>query len=104
MIKDLNYDEYEKIIEGDKPIFIDFFANWCGPCMMLSPLVEKLAEKYSDKIDFYRVDVDDEEDLAYEFKISSIPLIVIIKDKKIVDKSLGYISENQLEEFVKQVL
>lgn len=61
---------------GDKPALVDFFATWCGPCQMISPILEELSETYAGKIDIYKVDVDEEEELAAAFGVSSIPSLL----------------------------
>lgn len=66
------------VFKGDKPAVIDFYATWCKPCMMLAPVVESIAAEYGDKVDFYKVDIDREPELARIFKIDAIPLLLFV--------------------------
>ena len=105
MVKEIKYADFEKeVINCNVPVMIDFYATWCGPCMMLSPLVDKISENYNGKVKFLKVNVDEEEELAIQFKVSSIPLLVLIKDNKVVNQSLGYIDENKLNAFINSAL
>jgi thioredoxin len=74
---------------GDKPALIDFYASWCGPCKALSPILDELAKEYAGKVDVYKVNVDDEPELAAQFGVSSIPTLAVVKNGKIVNKSAG---------------
>jgi thioredoxin 1 len=71
------------------PVMVDFWAPWCGPCRMVSPVIEKLAGKYSGKIKVVKVNVDDNQELAMKYDIMSIPTIMLFKDGKAVDKAIG---------------
>lgn len=81
-----NFDE--EVLNSDKPVLIDFWANWCGPCRMLSPTVDEIADERED-IKVCKVNVDNEMELASAFGVSSIPMLTVIKDKKIVAQSVG---------------
>lgn len=81
-----NFDE--EVLNSDKPVLIDFWANWCGPCRMLSPTVDEIAEERED-IKVCKVNVDNEMELASAFGVSSIPMLTVIKDKKIVAQAVG---------------
>lgn len=81
-----NFDE--EVLNSDKPVLIDFWASWCGPCRMLSPTVDEIADEH-ENIKVCKVNVDDEMELASAFGVSSIPMLTVIKDKKIVAKSVG---------------
>ncbi len=78
-----------EVLQSDKTVLIDFWASWCGPCKMLSPIVDEVAEDRED-IKVCKVNVDEEEELARKFGIMSIPTLVVIKDGKIVNTSMGY--------------
>lgn len=93
-----------EIINSDIPVLLDFWASWCGPCRMLSPIIEELAKEYDGKLKIGKVNVDEEPELASHFNIASIPTVVIIKDKTIMDKSIGFVPKNKLEEMIKTVL
>ena len=79
-----------EVLKADKPVLIDFWATWCGPCRMLSPVIEEIAEEYDGKIIVGKVNVDEEPELAQAFKVVSIPTIVVMKDGKIVNQSVGF--------------
>jgi len=77
-----------EVISSDKPVLLDFWAPWCGPCRMLSPTVDALAEELTD-VKVGKINVDEQPELAMQFKVMSIPTLVVMKDGKIVSQSLG---------------
>ncbi len=79
---------------------VDFFANWCGPCKMLGPVLEELAEE--GQVEVVKVDCDESLDLAREYKVSSIPALFLMKDKKVIDSKVGYMDLDELQEWVKE--
>ena len=79
-------------------VLVDFFATWCGPCQMLSPVIEELDKKHNIKV--LKVDVDELSDLAREFRVMSIPTLVVLKDGKMVKKELGYMPLERLESLI----
>jgi len=89
MVNELSLSTFDDVINHHNVVFVDFFATWCGPCRAMMPIVEELASEYQDKVAFYKVDVDKEEDLAEKFNIHSIPTFLIIKDGKIQEKIVG---------------
>ncbi len=93
-----------EVIKSTVPVLLDFWATWCGPCRMLSPIVEEIAEEYDGKAKVGKVNVDDEQELAAAFGIASIPTVVVIKDGKVADSSIGYVPKEKLEEMLKAVL
>lgn len=80
----------EEVLRADKPVLIDFWATWCGPCRMLAPVVEEIAEEYDGTVKVGKVNVDEEPELAEAFRVSSIPMLVLIRDGKIADTMVGY--------------
>lgn len=88
-----NFDK--EVIECDKPVLIDFWASWCAPCRMLSPTVDEIDEERED-IKVCKVNVDKQNELAGAFRVSSIPMLVVIKDKKIVNTNVGVIPKESI--------
>jgi thioredoxin len=90
---------------GDKPTIVDFYASWCGPCKMLSPIMEKLSKKYEDKVNFYKIDVDESSDLANTLKIKAIPTLIFFKDSLSTSIIIeGFMSETELEHYISSYL
>ncbi|GAA4834599.1 thioredoxin [Algivirga pacifica] len=89
---------------GDKPAIIDFFADWCGPCKMLTPVLEELSQKYEGKIDIYKVDTEVEEELSAMFGIRSIPSILFIPQDGQPQMAQGALPMNTLEQAIQEVL
>ena len=81
-------NNFEEIKQGDKPVLIDFYANWCGPCKMLSPIIDEIADEREDII-VGKINVDSEPELAEKFGVFSIPTLVILKDGNVIHQSAG---------------
>ena len=79
-----------EVLRSDKPVLLDFYADWCGPCKMLAPILHELAEEKSGTLKVGKVNVDEQMDLAIRFQVSNIPMLVVFKDGKPVAKSGGY--------------
>lgn len=87
---------FEEIVNSDQPVLVDFWAEWCGPCKMIGPLVEELAGEYDGKAIIGKVDVDANPGISSQFGIRSIPTLLIFKDGKIVDKQIGAVPKSVL--------
>ena len=90
----LNFET--EVLHSDKPVLLDFYANGCGPCKMLSPVLQEIAEEYADTLKVGKVNVDEQMELAMRFQVSSIPMVVLFKNGKAVAKSVGYRPKAQL--------
>ena len=86
----------EEVIKSDVPVVVDFWATWCGPCRMVAPEVEALAEEYDGKVKVGKVNVDEEEELAVKYRVSSIPTLILFKNGEAVKKSIGYKTKDAL--------
>lgn len=92
----LNKENFEsEVLESDKTVLVDFWASWCNPCKMLSPIVDEISDEHSE-IKVAKVNVDDEQELAAEFGIMSIPTLFVFKDGKVVNKSTGVIPKQRI--------
>lgn len=93
----LTKDNFEKEVnESDKTVLIDFWATWCGPCKMIAPAIEEIADEYSDEIKVCKVNIDDEPSLATKFGITSIPTLLVVKNGEVVKTSVGYIPKEKI--------
>ena len=93
----LTKDNFEKEVnESDKTVLIDFWATWCGPCKMIAPAIEEIAEEFSDEVKVCKVNIDDEPSLATKFGITSIPTLLVVKNGEVVKTSVGYIPKEKI--------
>jgi thioredoxin 1 len=83
-----------EVLDNDQPVLVDFWAPWCGPCKMLSPVVEKVASANSGKAKFVKLNTDENPSLSGEYQVSGIPCLILFKGGKPVDRIVGYVSEN----------
>ena len=92
----------EEVIKSEKPVLIDFYADWCGPCKMLSPIIDEIAEE-NYEIKVVKVNVDDSQDLAMKYQVMSIPTLVVIKNGSEINRSVGLIDKAQILNLIKSV-
>jgi thioredoxin 1 len=102
---DFTADNWQtEVLGSDVPVLVDFWAVWCGPCRSIGPAIEELASEYAGKIKVGKVNIDDEQELATQYRVSSIPLILIFKGGKVVDKTLGAQPKNTFKAMIDRVL
>ena len=105
MVTKLTTENFEEeALKGDLPVLVDFYADWCGPCKMLAPTVDKIAEAYAGKVKVCKLNVDDAYPVAAGFGIQSIPTLIIFKGGEIANKSVGVCSEDELRAMLDAVI
>lgn len=104
MVKTFDSAAFRAAMEEKKTLVVDFWAEWCGPCRMLAPVVEDLSEEFSDRAVFAKIDVDDNPDLAREFSIMSIPCVMVFKDGALAGKNIGFAPKAALKEFFEKYI
>ena len=97
----LNFET--EVLQSDKPVLLDFYANWCGPCKMLAPVLREIAEENADTLKVGKINVDEQMELAMRFQVDSIPMLVLFKDGKAVAKTVGYRPKAELARLVQSV-
>ena len=99
---ELNKENFTETVGSNKPVLVDYWAEWCGPCKMVAPILEEVATDMSDKLIVGKVDVDQNQELAAQLNIMSIPTLVLFKDGEAVDQAIGALSKTQLLSFLEQ--
>ena len=99
MVKEVNKENFEKEVLDKDVVLVDFYANWCGPCRMLRPVLEEVSKEFDGMI--ASVNVDDEKELAIEYGISSIPCLILFKNGKEIERNVGVIPRGRIEEMLR---
>ncbi len=101
-LNDSNYNE--QISKSDKPVLVDFWAPWCGPCKAVGPIIEQLAEDYKDRAIIAKINVDENQNAATTYGVRSIPTLILFKDGKVFDTIIGLVPKERLEALINKAL
>ena len=99
-VKLTNQNFESEVLKSDKMVLVDFYANWCGPCQMIAPILSEIAEEHSGKKKKKKINVDEERELASQYQVSSIPTLLLFKEGKIVKALVGFRSKSEIEEMI----
>ena len=102
MVKAIDTAAFRAAMEEKKTLVVDFWAEWCGPCRMLAPVMEQLSDELAGKAEFVKIDVDDNPDLAREYSIMSIPCVMVFKGGALAGKNVGFVPKSAMKDFIEQ--
>ena len=94
-LKITNQDFEKEVLQNEKEVLIDFYADWCGPCKMLAPIIEEIA-KENEKVKVVKINLDESEDLAMKYQVMSIPTLIIMKNGQIIKRSVGFVEKDEI--------
>lgn len=100
----INKENYQEIISSEKPVVIDFWAEWCGPCRMVAPIIEELAAEYEGRVVVGKCDVEENDDITMKYGVRNIPTIIFLKGGQLVDKQVGAASKDALKAKIEKLL
>jgi len=100
----INQTNFEEVMASGKPVVIDFWAEWCGPCRMLAPIVDELAAEYGDKVVIGKCDVEENDEITTKYGVRNIPTIIFLKNGELVDKQVGACSKDALKAKIEKLL
>jgi thioredoxin 1 len=101
-IIEVTADDFDaKVLGSDKPVLVDFWAEWCGPCRMVAPTLDEIAEENGD-VQIAKVNVDNQQDLAFKYQVSSIPTFILFKDGEVADRMMGAMPKASFENFIRR--
>jgi len=100
----LNQNDYQKTLENNKIVLLDFYADWCGPCQTLLPTIQKLAEEYEGKVAIKKVNVDENSELAAQFQVRSIPTLIYFSEGEVAGRHTGLAPENELKDQLNKLI
>ena len=100
----INKTNFEEVLASGKPVVIDFWAEWCGPCRMVAPIVDELAAEFEGKVLIGKCDVEDNDDITVKYGVRNIPTIIFLKNGELVDKQVGACSKDALKEKIQKLL
>lgn len=94
----------EEVLKSELPVLVDFYADWCGPCKMMGPIVKEMADIYNGKMKIGKLNIDEEMEIAQKYRVMSIPTFIIFKNGQVVETTVGGMPKNELENKIKQAL
>ena len=90
----------EEVLKSEKPVLVDFWATWCGPCKMIAPVLTEIAEEYKDEIKVGKINIDEQRNLAINYRVSSIPTLMLFKNGEVINTTVGFQSKSELEKMI----